>query len=127
MVCHNDFYPNNIIVSSQGPMVIDWAIGTRGSPLADHARTWLISRMWLGLLEEKETLKHLQLMWQRFCDAFFHRYGELRSVSSEDLIHWQIVAATVSLVWDRNIVSMDQCVSFVKAALCGAEHPWLSC
>ncbi|MHA2066113.1 MAG: phosphotransferase, partial [Candidatus Thorarchaeota archaeon] len=127
VLCHNDFYPNNIIVSKQGPMVIDWAIGTRGSPLADHARTWLISRMWLNLLEEREIPKHLRLMWRRFWDAFFHQYDELRPSSSEDLIYWQIVAATVSLVWDRNIASMDQRVSFVKAALCGAEHPWLSC
>jgi len=127
VLCHNDFYPSNIIVSLQSPMVIDWAIGTRGSPLADHARTWLISRMWPGRLEEMEAPEHVQLMWQRFWDAFFHRYGELRPSSSEDLIHWQIVAATVSLDWDRNIASMDQRVSFVKAALCGAEHPWLSC
>jgi LPS sulfotransferase NodH len=83
--------------------------------------------MWLSLQEEREASKHLRLMWRQFWDAFFHRYGELQPSSSEDLIHWQIVVATVSLVWDRNIASMDQRVSFVKAALCGAEHPWLSC
>jgi aminoglycoside phosphotransferase (APT) family kinase protein len=127
MLCHNDFYPKNIIVSPRGPVVIDWAIGTRGSPLADQARTWLISRMWLGLLESGETPERLRLTWQRFWDTFFHRYGELRPASSEDLFRWQIVAATASLVWDRNIASMDQRVSFVEAALCGAEHPWLSC
>jgi aminoglycoside phosphotransferase (APT) family kinase protein len=44
-LCHNDFYPNNIIVSPHGLVVIDWAIGTRCNPLADYARTWLISRM----------------------------------------------------------------------------------
>jgi tRNA A-37 threonylcarbamoyl transferase component Bud32 len=126
-LCHNDFYPNNIIVSLRGPMVIDWAIGTRGSPLADHARTWLISRMWLGKLEEMEAPEHLQLMWRRFWDTYFRRYGELPPFSLEDLIHWQIVAATASLVWDRSVASIDQRVSFVKAALGGAEHRWLSC
>ncbi len=126
-LCHNDFYPNNIIVSPQGPIVIDWAIGTRGNPWADYARTWLISKMWLGGLKETETPEHLQRMWQRFWDTFFHRYDELQPSNPKDLVHWQIVAATASLAWDRNVASADQRVSFVKAALGGAEHLWLSC
>lgn len=126
VLCHNDFYPNNIIVSLQGPMVIDWAIGTRGSPLADLARTWLISKMWLGGLEEIKAPGHLQLMWQRFWETYFHRYGELRPYNSEDLIQWRIVAATASLVWGPPVASIDQRVSFVKTALGGTEHPWLS-
>jgi tRNA A-37 threonylcarbamoyl transferase component Bud32 len=126
VLCHNDFYPNNIIVSLQGPMVIDWAIGTRGSPLADLARTWLISKMWLGGLEEIKAPEHLQLMWQRFWETYLRRYGELRPYNSEDLIQWRIVAATASLVWGPPVASIDQRVSFVKTALGGTEHPWLS-
>jgi tRNA A-37 threonylcarbamoyl transferase component Bud32 len=126
MLCHNDFYPNNIIVSSQGPVVIDWAVGTRGSPLADLARTWLISKLWLGRLEEKKDPEHLYLLWQQFWETYFRQYRELRTIYSEELIQWQIVAVTASLVWDAHVGSVDQRVSFVKAALCGAEHPWLS-
>jgi tRNA A-37 threonylcarbamoyl transferase component Bud32 len=125
-LCHNDFYPNNIIMSPRGPVVIDWAIGASGNPLADHARTWLISRMWLGNLDEMEAPEHVQLMWQRFWDTFFQRYDELLPSSLEDFNDWQIVAATASLVWDRSVASAKQRVSFVKAALFGAEHPWLS-
>ncbi len=66
MLCHNDFHPTNIIVSSQGPVVIDWAIGARGNPLADLARTWLISKMWLDGLEAERAPEHFQLLWQRF-------------------------------------------------------------
>jgi len=126
MLCHNDFYSNNIIVSLQGLMVIDWALGTHGSPLADLARTWLISKMWLGGLEESKAPEHLQLMWQRFWETYFCRYGELRPYDSVDFKQWQIVAVTASLVWDQTVASIDQRVSFVKAALGGTEHPWLS-
>jgi aminoglycoside phosphotransferase (APT) family kinase protein len=126
VLCHNDFYPNNILVSPQGLVVIDWAIGTRGNPLADLARTWLISKMWLGGLEEKKAPEPLQRMWQRFWEMYFQRYGELRSYNLEDLIQWRIVAAAASLVWGPPVASIDQRVSFIQAALGGTQHPWLS-
>ena len=124
-LCHNDFYPNNIIVSRHRLVVIDWAIGTRCNPLADYARTWLISRMWLGRLEMGAS-EQVRLLWRKFWSIYLRRYGELRSFSSEAVLPWQIVVATASLTWDRSIASTDQRVSFVQAALCGAEHPWLS-
>jgi uncharacterized protein (TIGR02172 family) len=42
-VCHGDFHPGNILVTSRGPVVIDWGRVTRGHPLGDVACTaWLI-------------------------------------------------------------------------------------
>ena len=64
-LCHNDFHPNNIVVSRHGLVVIDWAIGTRCNPLADYARTWLISRMWLDGLEMGAPEQE-RLLWRRF-------------------------------------------------------------
>jgi len=124
-LCHNDFHPSNIILSGRGLVVIDWAIGTRGNPLADYARTWAVSRMWLDGLETGAPEQE-RLLWRRFWSIYLQRYGELRSSSAEALLPWQIVAAAASVTWDRSIASTEQRVSFVQAALCGAEHPWLS-
>lgn len=121
-LCHNDFYPNNIIVSRHGLVVIDWAIGMRCHPLADYARTWLISRMWLDSLEMGAP-EQVRLLWRPFWRIYVQRYAELRSVSSEALLPWQILVAAASLTWDRSIASTGQRVSFVQAALCGAGHP----
>jgi hypothetical protein len=77
-------------------------------------------------LHSTEVPEHLQRMWQRFWDIYFHRYGELRPSNSEDLFQWRIVAAAASLVWGPPVASIDQRVSFVKTALGGTEHPWLS-
>ncbi len=42
-VCHGDFNPSNIIVSSDGtPYIIDWAHATQGNASADVARTYLL-------------------------------------------------------------------------------------
>jgi len=39
---HGDFHPGNILLSSHGPVVIDWPNATRGDPHADVARTLLM-------------------------------------------------------------------------------------
>jgi len=41
-LCHDDFHPDNILLSDRGPLIIDWMTGTRGDPVADICRTLLI-------------------------------------------------------------------------------------
>jgi len=39
---HLDLHPLNVILSSRGPVVIDWANVARGDPAADVAATWVL-------------------------------------------------------------------------------------
>jgi aminoglycoside phosphotransferase (APT) family kinase protein len=41
-LCHGDFHPANVLLTSAGPRVIDWAGASRGDPIADVCRTHLI-------------------------------------------------------------------------------------
>ena len=42
-VCHGDFDPSNVIITSYGtPYIIDWAHATQGNASADVARTYLL-------------------------------------------------------------------------------------
>jgi uncharacterized protein (TIGR02172 family) len=38
-LCHGDFHPGNVILSQNGPVVIDWMTARSGHPGADVART----------------------------------------------------------------------------------------
>jgi hypothetical protein len=38
-MCHGDFHPGNIVMTSRGPVIIDWLTATRGHPLSDVARS----------------------------------------------------------------------------------------
>jgi aminoglycoside phosphotransferase (APT) family kinase protein len=38
-VCHGDLHPSNVILSRQGPVIVDWFDASRGDPIADVART----------------------------------------------------------------------------------------
>jgi aminoglycoside phosphotransferase (APT) family kinase protein len=39
---HMDFHPLNVMLSSEGPMVVDWTRASRGDPLVDVAATWVL-------------------------------------------------------------------------------------
>ena len=44
-LCHGDFYPANLLLHPDGPVLIDWSRATRGDPDADVARTLLMVRL----------------------------------------------------------------------------------
>lgn len=62
-VCHGDFNPSNIIISTDGtPYILDWSHATQGNASADVARTYLL----FYLAGEKETAeKYLNLFCQK--------------------------------------------------------------
>jgi hypothetical protein len=39
---HMDFHPLNVLLSSEGPVVVDWTGASRGDPLVDVAATWVL-------------------------------------------------------------------------------------
>ena len=44
-LCHGDFHPGNILMTSRGPVIVDWLDAAQGNPLADVARTSLLARV----------------------------------------------------------------------------------
>ena len=43
-ICHGDLHPGNVLLSADGPRVIDWTNAWCGHPLADVARTSIVLR-----------------------------------------------------------------------------------
>jgi aminoglycoside phosphotransferase (APT) family kinase protein len=41
-IVHLDLHPLNVLVSSEGPVVIDWTGAARGDPAVDAAVTWIL-------------------------------------------------------------------------------------
>lgn len=89
--CHGDFHPDNIIITSRGPVIIDWMTGTRGNPLADVCRTSLLFST-TGLPPGSPL--HLRLLVNAsrtvIETVYLNRYLQLHPASRQQIDAWQL-------------------------------------
>ncbi|MEE9592571.1 MAG: aminoglycoside phosphotransferase family protein [Thermoplasmata archaeon] len=114
-VCHMDFHPDNVLMSPDGPVIIDWMDAHTGHPLADAARTLLMLQMgepppgtsgrWL-----------INLLRRRFHRAYLKRYGRLRPAPAADLKAWRLPIAAARL-GDGIPEERDRLLAMVRADL----------
>ncbi len=89
-LCHGDFHPDNIILSADGPVTIDWTTASQGNPLADVARTSLILQ--LGDPPPGTSLLTRLLVTAGrglFHKTYLKRYFELQPDYQDQLAAWQ--------------------------------------
>jgi uncharacterized protein (TIGR02172 family) len=90
-VCHGDFHPDNILLTTQGPVIIDWMTATRGHPQADVARTALLFHT--GGLPPNVPL-HMRLLINAsraiMFKAYLDRYLQLNPVPRSSIHAWQL-------------------------------------
>ena len=91
-LCHGDFHPENILMTKDGPVIIDWMDAARGSPIADTARTRLLST--IGGLPEQVVLRWLvQRLRLTMLDIYMETYFERQHASRDDLEAWMFPIA----------------------------------
>ena len=96
-LCHGDFHPGNIIISAQGPVIIDWFTANRGNPLADVARTSLILRVGVppGV---GAVLRRLMLLGASLLNSIYlKRYAQVGLFSTEEMKKWLPLLASARL------------------------------
>lgn len=116
-ICHGDFHPGNIIMTADGPSIIDWVDVTQGPPLADVARTCLLLGQAAPLPESSdEDNQQLQEIRQRFLHVYLAKYAELRPFDNEELEAWQLPVAAARL--DEGIAEEEAALlKLVRASL----------
>jgi len=97
-LCHGDLHPDNIIMSSRGPIIIDWMGAKGGNPLADVARTSLILRFGgppdTGILARPL----LRLGGSLLNSMYLKEYLRLRTTSRERISVWLPLLAAARLI-----------------------------
>jgi hypothetical protein len=90
-LCHGDFHPYNVLMSTRGPVVIDWNNAHLGNPLEDVARSTLI------LSGASVSMPPARPLMDRFTEAYLERYFQLRPDDRQQLAAWQPIVAAVRL------------------------------
>jgi aminoglycoside phosphotransferase (APT) family kinase protein len=85
---HGDFHPDNILLTPDGPVIIDWIDATLGHPLADVARTMVI-----GLFGIPPEEKVGRFMIRRMLRGYLRRYFRSSPYSRTDLDAWILPVA----------------------------------
>ncbi len=99
IICHGDFHMDNIIITADGPVVIDWTNANRGHPLSDVARTSLM--LTKGALPPEMSAAEraaIQELREAFNQIYLAHYFALQPYTPEELLPWHlpITAARLS-------------------------------
>ncbi len=95
-LCHGDFHPNNILMTSRGPVIIDWIDASRGSPVMDVARSTLLFGG--GPLPPGTPAPWLvRILRSWFYRFYLRRYFQLNPTDRQQLSTWVSVAAAARL------------------------------
>jgi aminoglycoside phosphotransferase (APT) family kinase protein len=89
-LCHGDLHPSNVILGRDGPIIVDWFDASRGDPLADVARSLLLS-------DAAGTPEHLPgsdpATLATLTDAYLARLRERLEIDADLLARWRAVNA----------------------------------
>ncbi len=96
--CHGDFHPDQLLLSPQGPVVIDWITAHQGAPAADVARTLLL--LAVGQPPHGSRLQRAFINAGRgfVARSYLARYLELRpEISEDDIRLWMAPIAAARM------------------------------
>lgn len=97
-VCHGDFHPDNILISSEKPVVIDWINAHSGNPLGDVARTCLIIRTpYMPKGMPNLLIKISKIIKRLLCSAFLREYAKISKIHVKDVDDWVLPVAAARL------------------------------
>ena len=88
-ICHSDFHPLNIIMTSNGPYIIDWTRAAKGDPLADVATTSLLASDY-AVLEEIPSQKTFENLYGPAITSYLKGYFQSRDIPFEMLERWKV-------------------------------------
>ncbi len=95
-VCHGDFHPDNIVLSLNGPVILDWANARRGNPIADMVLSSLILKI-AALPDFIEYAGRFNTSKRVMYQAYTSQYMKLTKVGYEDMAKWIVPVAVTRL------------------------------
>jgi aminoglycoside phosphotransferase (APT) family kinase protein len=110
-LCHGDLHPSNVILSRDGPVIVDWYDASRGDPVADVART-CVTLLGDGSVAPRHLPGSDGSMLDSLTRAYLTRLWEPLELDHDRLERWQGINAVARMaeglassalfeVWER--------------------------
>jgi aminoglycoside phosphotransferase (APT) family kinase protein len=95
-LCHGDLHPSNVILTSGGPVIVDWFDASRGDPVADVART-LVTLLGDGAMAPLHLPGSDRRTLDALTDAYLARAREALRVDDALVERWHAIEAVARL------------------------------
>ncbi len=93
-LCHGDFHPDNVLLTPNGPVVIDWSAASRGDPYGDVACTsHLLQTASLPPWSPSYAHLLLQLLRPLLHRSYLNGYLRLTGGTQQQIKAWQLPLA----------------------------------
>jgi thiamine kinase len=113
-LCHGDFQPGDVILTSDGPSIIDWYDATRGDPAADVARTAVLIQHADPLRSQpSHTRRALAAVRGPFLAAYLRHYRTLRPLPPDRLDAWLLPEAAARASETASAAEHEALASFI--------------
>jgi aminoglycoside phosphotransferase (APT) family kinase protein len=101
-LCHGDFHPANVLLTKQGPVVIDWSSGSCGDPIGDVACTSRLMHN-ANLPPWSPAYMHVMLKCLRSAmhRSYLTRYFRLQPGTPQQIEAWDAPLAVAARSWRR--------------------------
>jgi Ser/Thr protein kinase RdoA (MazF antagonist) len=109
VLCHGDLNAENVIITADGPVAIDWLTAASGPPAADLARTLVL----LGWPSPSDPAM------DRFVATVARRGAELRGLDRPELLAWIRVMAAARLDEGFTGAAADRLVTLAVGVIGG--------
>ncbi len=97
LLCHGDLHPGNVIMSLDGPRIIDWDNACVGSPLADVARSMLLLENAHLYFEGEPNGEMAVAAISSFTEIYLKGYVAETGVDPTLIARWQVPVAAARL------------------------------
>ncbi len=97
-LCHFDLHPDQVLITTHGPVVLDWMTAHQGNPAADVARTLVLLQYGEAPYMNWIMRQAVNLVRSAFSRAYLKRYLELSTdVRLPEIKRWMIPVAAARL------------------------------
>jgi aminoglycoside phosphotransferase (APT) family kinase protein len=114
-LCHGDFHPGQVLMTSAGPVIIDWMTAQQGHPLADVARTTIILTIGKDPHAGQALRAFINLWRGLFYRTYLARYLELHpGYTMNEIRIWMVPMAAGRLKEDIQ-GEQEQLLAYIRS------------